>query len=74
MGKRKIESYSKIDSNRTRGVTFCKRKEGLIKKSMQLSLLCDVEVTLIIHARDKKRLITYESHSDEDKSILNQLT
>ena len=72
MGKRKIESYQKINSNRTRTVTLCKRREGLIKKAMQLSLLCDVEVTVLIYSRDKNRLVTFESHSE--KSPLKELT
>ena len=39
---------------------------------MQLSLLCDVEVTVVIYSRDKNRLVTFESHSD--KSPLKELT
>ena len=35
-------------------------------------MLCDVEVTLIIHVRDKHRLITYESNPE--KSVLNEMT
>ena len=72
MGKRKIEAYKKILSKRTRGVTLCKRKEGLIKKAMQLSLLCDVEVTLLIYAREKHRLISYESNPE--RSVLDGMS
>ena len=47
MGKRKI-SIEKIPDDRVRVATFQKRKLGLIKKAMELSLLCEVEVALVI--------------------------
>ena len=39
---------------------------------MQLSLLCDVDVTVTIHVRDKNRLIAYESCPE--RSMINELT
>ncbi|EKX47059.1 hypothetical protein GUITHDRAFT_44812, partial [Guillardia theta CCMP2712] len=47
MGKRKIK-VEKIKDDRTRLATFQKRKMGLIKKAMELSVLCEVEVALVI--------------------------
>ena len=40
MGKKKIEHVALIDDKVSRNVTFCKRKKGLIKKAMEMSLLC----------------------------------
>ena len=53
MGKRKIESFKKIDNDNDRNVTYCKRKKGLIKKAMQLSYLCGQEVYLSIFDEEK---------------------
>ena len=46
MGRKKI-SIKKISDPRNRVVTFNKRKAGLIKKTMELSLLCDAKIALI---------------------------
>lgn len=43
MGRNKI-IIKKIPNERSRQSTFMKRKHGLIKKAMELSILCDCEV------------------------------
>eukprot|EP00656_Telonema_subtile_P003220 TRINITY_DN11470_c0_g1_i2.p1 TRINITY_DN11470_c0_g1~~TRINITY_DN11470_c0_g1_i2.p1 ORF type:complete len:148 (+),score=25.22 TRINITY_DN11470_c0_g1_i2:233-676(+) len=53
MGRRKIP-ITRIDDERVRKVTFTKRKAGLMKKAMELSMLCDCEVGLIIFTPDAK--------------------
>eukprot|EP01133_Synstelium_polycarpum_P006281 gene6281-7289_t len=47
MGRKKIK-IQKIADERNRQVTFAKRKNGLIKKAMELAVLCDSSVTLVI--------------------------
>ncbi|KAE8692544.1 protein MIZU-KUSSEI 1-like [Hibiscus syriacus] len=47
MGRRKIE-MKKIENLNSRQVTFSKRRNGLLKKAKELSILCDAEVGVII--------------------------
>lgn len=67
MGRRKI-SIDTIEDDRTRQVTFSKRKFGLVKKAYELSVLCDCEVGLIIFTKGDK-LFQYAS-SDMDQVLL----
>ncbi|XP_077216524.1 agamous-like MADS-box protein AGL66 isoform X2 [Tasmannia lanceolata] len=46
MGRVKLE-IKKIENTTNRQVTFSKRRNGLIKKAYELSILCDTDVALI---------------------------
>ncbi|KAL7002969.1 MADS-box transcription factor 57, partial [Sarracenia purpurea var. burkii] len=47
MGRGKIV-ISRIDNSTSRQVTFSKRRNGLLKKAKELSILCDAEVGVIV--------------------------
>ncbi|GKC71292.1 K-box region and MADS-box transcription factor family protein, partial [Tanacetum coccineum] len=47
MGRRKVEMKRIEDKNR-RQVTFYKRRTGLVKKARQLSVLCDVDIAVVV--------------------------
>ncbi|XP_077216980.1 agamous-like MADS-box protein AGL104 isoform X2 [Tasmannia lanceolata] len=47
MGRVKLQ-IKKIENNTNRQVTFSKRRNGLIKKAYELSILCDTDVALIM--------------------------
>uniref|UniRef100_A0A5K1A6L8 MADS-box domain-containing protein n=1 Tax=Nymphaea colorata TaxID=210225 RepID=A0A5K1A6L8_9MAGN len=61
MGRGKVE-LKRIENVTSRQVTFSKRRNGLLKKAFELSLLCDVEVSLIIFSPSGR---LYQYASDE---------
>uniref|UniRef100_A0A7S3GA81 MADS-box domain-containing protein n=1 Tax=Palpitomonas bilix TaxID=652834 RepID=A0A7S3GA81_9EUKA len=67
MGRRKI-AIERINDERNRSVTFTKRKNGLFKKAIELSVLCDCEIALIVFNSSQK-LYQYCS-TDMDKVLL----
>nr|AIZ95390.1 MADS44 [Erycina pusilla] len=44
----------KIENTKRRLVTFSKRRNGLLKKAWELSVLCDTEIGLIIFSPQGK--------------------
>lgn len=67
MGRRKIE-IQPIDDDRNRSVTFIKRKAGLLKKAHELSVLCKVDVAVIILGSNNT---FYEFSSTDMNKLLN---
>ncbi|CAI0447306.1 unnamed protein product, partial [Linum tenue] len=53
MGRGRVE-LKRIENKVNRQVTFAKRRNGLLKKAYELSLLCDAEVALIIFSNRGK--------------------
>ncbi|KAK3016252.1 hypothetical protein RJ639_006083 [Escallonia herrerae] len=53
MGRGKIV-IRRIDNSTSRQVTFSKRRNGLLKKAKELSILCDAEVGLMIFSSTGK--------------------
>ncbi|PKU60858.1 Agamous-like MADS-box protein AGL5 [Dendrobium catenatum] len=59
MGRGKIE-IKRIENTTNRQVTFCKRRNGLLKKAYELSVLCDAEIALIVFS-SRGRLYEYSN-------------
>ncbi|XP_016550914.2 agamous-like MADS-box protein AGL70 [Capsicum annuum] len=80
MGRKKLEIKPILD-NSCRQIAFCKRRKGLIKKARELSILCDVDVGVVIvsnrgrlHEFSSTNSLTgilqrYESHAAAEKKI-----
>ncbi|XP_011073080.1 MADS-box transcription factor 23 isoform X1 [Sesamum indicum] len=66
MGRGKVE-LKRIENATNRQVTFSKRRNGLLKKAFELSVLCDAEVALLIFSPSGKAF-QFSSH-DMQRSI-----
>ncbi|KAE8734300.1 Floral homeotic protein AGAMOUS [Hibiscus syriacus] len=60
LGRGKIQ-IKRIENTTNRQVTFCKRRNGLLKKAYELSVLCDAEVALIVFS-NRGRLYEYANN------------
>ncbi|CAH1417318.1 unnamed protein product [Lactuca virosa] len=65
MGRRKLE-MKRIEDKNSRQVTFSKRRSGLNKKARQLSILCDVDVAVVVFSSSGK---LYEHCSGGTNSV-----
>ncbi|KAI3499588.1 hypothetical protein L1887_35391 [Cichorium endivia] len=66
MGRGKVE-LKRIENPTNRQVTFSKRRDGLLKKAIELSILCDAEVALLVFSPSGKAY-HFSSH-DMDRTI-----
>ncbi|XP_054779005.1 MADS-box transcription factor 23-like isoform X2 [Prosopis cineraria] len=68
MGRGKI-AIKRIDNSTNRQVTFSKRRNGLLKKARELSILCDAQVGVIVFSSTSK---LYEYGSSSMMSIIER--
>ncbi|KAI9105100.1 hypothetical protein K1719_022816 [Acacia pycnantha] len=67
MGRGRVE-LKRIENKINRQVTFAKRRNGLLKKAYELSVLCDAEVALIIFS-NRGKLYEFCSNSSIANTI-----
>ncbi|KAG6524608.1 hypothetical protein ZIOFF_014542 [Zingiber officinale] len=67
MGRGRVE-LKRIENKINRQVTFAKRRNGLLKKAYELSVLCDAEVALIVFS-NRGKLYEFSSNS---KNLLGE--
>ncbi|KAI4346729.1 hypothetical protein L6164_007601 [Bauhinia variegata] len=67
MGRGRVE-LKRIENKINRQVTFAKRRNGLLKKAYELSVLCDAEVALIVFST-RGKLYEFCSSSSMLKTI-----
>lgn len=64
--RKRIDKIRKIENLSHRKVTYCKRKKGLLKKAIELSLLCDLKMFVFIYDKNQRRVIHYASDASQD--------
>jgi MADS-box transcription factor len=69
MGRGRVE-LKRIENKINRQVTFAKRRNGLLKKAYELSVLCEAEVALIIFS-NRGKLFEFCSTSKYDPFSLS---
>ncbi|XP_013590419.1 PREDICTED: uncharacterized protein LOC106298831 isoform X1 [Brassica oleracea var. oleracea] len=62
MGRVKLK-IKKLDSINARQATYCKRKNGIMKKAKELSILCDIDVVLLMFSPAGKPSLCTGEHS-----------
>ncbi|KAJ1287402.1 hypothetical protein BS78_02G007500 [Paspalum vaginatum] len=67
MGRGKVQ-LKRIENKINRQVTFSKRRNGLLKKAHEISILCDAEVAVIVFS-PKGKLYEYATDSRMDKIL-----
>lgn len=70
MGRRKLE-IKRIEDKSARQVTFSKRRNGLLKKAKELSVLCDLDIGVIIYSC-RGKLYQYCSSNNSVTEILRR--
>ena len=73
MGRNKIK-IERIKSERNRNITYIKRKTGLIKKAMELSVLCDVNIFLCLIPKNSNQKSLFCSSDSVDDFIQKYIT
>ncbi|RVX00956.1 MADS-box transcription factor 6 [Vitis vinifera] len=71
MGRGRVE-LKRIENKINRQVTFSKRRNGLLKKAYELSVLCDAEVALIIFS-SRGKLYEFGSAGYRGKQVPQSL-
>ncbi|PON91559.1 MADS-box transcription factor [Trema orientale] len=69
MGRGKIE-IKRIENTNNRSVTYSKRRNGIIKKAREISVLCDAKVSLIICTSGSGKMYAFCSESTSLSQML----
>ncbi|XP_021739930.1 agamous-like MADS-box protein AGL30 [Chenopodium quinoa] len=73
MGKVKLD-IKRLENASSRQATYSKRKHGILKKAQELSILCDIDLALVMFSPGGKPSLCCGKHSIEEViARLNQL-
>jgi histidinol phosphatase-like enzyme len=62
-----------VTHKREREVTYCKRKKHLLKKLIEISQLCDLDIFLVIFDKSKQKLLEFRSELNFNTEVVKEL-
>ena len=71
MGKKKVDNLQYLKDRSLRNIAYHIRKRGLLKKAIELSSMCGLEMFLLIYDKEKDKIIEYQSN---DRFNLGKVT
>ena len=66
IAKRRYEKIEKISNNNSKIISYNKRIKVLIKKGIELSVLCDQDIFIYVYDKEKKRMLHFASDPELD--------
>ena len=72
-GIRKAIGLQKIEDYESQRVPLVKRRKGIVKKCIELNIMCQQDVFLVIFDRQKQKLLEYRSDPDMDLKLVRHL-
>lgn len=63
MGKKKVDNLQYLKDRSLRNIAYHIRKRGLLKKAIELSSMCGLEMFLLIYDKEKDKIIEYQSNN-----------
>ena len=71
--KRASDNISYISDYKQRGTTYSKRKRSLFKKAIELSILCDLDIFIVIFDKQKQKFFELNSSPEFDSKVVRSL-
>ena len=73
MSKRFHAQMTQIEDKSKRQVTYNKRKKGFLKKAIEFSQLCELQIHITILDKKKCKLVQFKSHEDFDLAYIQKI-
>lgn len=68
------DSYPTLITNyKQRVTTLSKRKRSLIKKAIELSVMCDLDIFMVIFDKKKQKFFELNSSAQFDIKVVNEI-
>mgnify|MGYP006108461455 FL=1 len=73
MGKKKVDNLQYLKDRSLRNIAYHIRKRGLLKKAIELSSMCGLEMFLLIYDKEKDKIIEYQSNDQFNLGKVTQI-